>query len=358
MVGVGLFYRQGYFHQRLDSRRLAARVLDRRRLRAPAGRARHRPRRATADRRGRDARARRAHARSGASTSAACRSTCSTPIAQDNHPIDRWITARLYIGDRHTRLAQYARARHRRHARARARWAFDPALVHLNEGHAALSSFERLRELLRRRRRRSTRRWPRCGSETVFTTHTPVPAGNEGYTLGRGRAGARATSSTRSASRATTFYDLGRIVPGDEREPVSHHAAGAAHQPRRQRRVAAPRRGGARHVAAAVAGARRRATCRSATSPTACTPRPGWRSRCRRCSTAISAATGATDSAMRRCGKRIDRDSRRRALGGALRAARAAGRIRARAHRCAIGWRAARRPTTSRRRRASSIPTC
>ena len=26
----------------------------------------------------------------------------------DNHPIDRWITARLYIGDRHTRLAQYA----------------------------------------------------------------------------------------------------------------------------------------------------------------------------------------------------------------------------------------------------------
>ena len=26
----------------------------------------------------------------------------------DNDPIDRWITARLYVGDRHTRLAQYA----------------------------------------------------------------------------------------------------------------------------------------------------------------------------------------------------------------------------------------------------------
>src|SRR5262249_28597278 len=26
----------------------------------------------------------------------------------DNHPIDRWITSRLYVGDRQTRLAQYA----------------------------------------------------------------------------------------------------------------------------------------------------------------------------------------------------------------------------------------------------------
>jgi starch phosphorylase len=99
----------------------------------------------------------------------------------ENHPMDRWITSRLYAADRDTRLAQYAllglggvRALHA--------MGIEPSVLHLNEGHAALaplelaardvalgSSFE---DALAEARRR-----------TVFTTHTPVPAGNESYSV-------------------------------------------------------------------------------------------------------------------------------------------------------------------------------
>jgi starch phosphorylase len=99
----------------------------------------------------------------------------------DNHPIDRWITNRLYIGDRHTRLTQYG-VLGVGGMRALAALGIRPALVHLNEGHAALASFERLRTLI------VAGQAPEAAleavrRETVFTTHTPVAAGNEGYSF-------------------------------------------------------------------------------------------------------------------------------------------------------------------------------
>jgi len=97
----------------------------------------------------------------------------------DNHPIDRWITARLYIGDRHTRLAQYA-VLGVGGMRALAAMGIQPALVHLNEGHAALGVFERLAPLLAGGMR-VEEAVARVRARTVFTTHTPVSAGNEAY---------------------------------------------------------------------------------------------------------------------------------------------------------------------------------
>ena len=97
----------------------------------------------------------------------------------DNDPIDRWITARLYIGDRHTRLVQYG-VLGVGGTRALSALGIRPSVLHLNEGHAALSSFERLRE-------RIVAGEPPAAAlgavraATVFTTHTPVAAGNEGY---------------------------------------------------------------------------------------------------------------------------------------------------------------------------------
>jgi starch phosphorylase len=97
----------------------------------------------------------------------------------ENDPLQRWITGRLYDGDPQTRLAQYALlgVGGIRALRAMGR---EPAIIHLNEGHAALAPLElgrgadgataALDELVQRAR-----------SRTVFTTHTPVPAGNDTY---------------------------------------------------------------------------------------------------------------------------------------------------------------------------------
>jgi glycogen phosphorylase len=89
----------------------------------------------------------------------------------DNGPLERWITARLYEGDEQIRLAQYVLLG-AGGVRALRALGIDPGVIHLNEGHAALAPFELARELgsLEAARER-----------TVFTTHTPVPAGNDTY---------------------------------------------------------------------------------------------------------------------------------------------------------------------------------
>ena len=97
----------------------------------------------------------------------------------ENAPMERWITGRLYDGDPQTRLAQYALLGVGG-IRALRAMGIEPGLIHLNEGHAALAPLELgragadaaggLEGLLARARAR-----------TVFTTHTPVPAGNDAY---------------------------------------------------------------------------------------------------------------------------------------------------------------------------------
>ena len=135
-----------------------------------------------------------------------------------NHPIDRWITARLYVGDRQTRLAQYA-VLGIGGVRALAAMGVEPGVYHLNEGHAAFGAIERLRQSFASggsfdRALEDIRR------RTIFTTHTPVAAGNEGYAegeleplLGRFMEGAGVARQS--------FFDLGRIAPGGRSEPVS-----------------------------------------------------------------------------------------------------------------------------------------
>lgn len=137
---------------------------------------------------------------------------------EDNHPIDRWITDRLYIGDRHTRLAQYA-VLGIGGVRALDALGIRPWLIHLNEGHAALSAFERVRRLVEAGQPLEAA-IANVQRETIFTTHTPVAAGNEGYSreelepvlsdfidqLGIGR---------------DSFYRLGRVNPDNDHEPAN-----------------------------------------------------------------------------------------------------------------------------------------
>jgi starch phosphorylase len=99
----------------------------------------------------------------------------------ENGPCDRTLSARLYAGDRAMRLQQEA-ILGIGGVRALRSLGFDPAIWHLNEGHVAFVTLERIRELLDRGHSfeaacHEVRR------TTIFTTHTPVPAGHDVFSF-------------------------------------------------------------------------------------------------------------------------------------------------------------------------------
>ena len=96
-----------------------------------------------------------------------------------NTPVERFVTGQVYVADRDIRLMQYA-ALGIGGVRALAAIGITPALYHLNEGHSALATLE-----LARTRRDAHATLAQAIAELrpsiVFTTHTPVAAGNESY---------------------------------------------------------------------------------------------------------------------------------------------------------------------------------
>ena len=89
----------------------------------------------------------------------------------------RAVTHRLYGGDRETRLEQEL-VLGIGGVRALTALGFKPTVFHLNEGHAAFTAVERLR-VLTQDGLSDEEALERIRATTVFTTHTPVPAGNE-----------------------------------------------------------------------------------------------------------------------------------------------------------------------------------
>ncbi|ADY26020.1 alpha-glucan phosphorylase [Deinococcus proteolyticus MRP] len=97
----------------------------------------------------------------------------------ENHPDDRLLTSRLYGGDQEMRLKQYMLLGIGGVRALRAAGA--PAEVwHMNEGHAGLLNLERIRERVEQGLDFRTAHELTAGS-TLFTTHTPVPAGNDAF---------------------------------------------------------------------------------------------------------------------------------------------------------------------------------
>jgi starch phosphorylase len=96
-----------------------------------------------------------------------------------NSPADRELTGRLYSSDADVRLAQEIVLGI---GGARLLWALGckPRVWHMNEGHSAFVVLERIREMMVAG---STFEDAQAEVEatTVFTTHTPVPAGNETF---------------------------------------------------------------------------------------------------------------------------------------------------------------------------------
>ena len=99
----------------------------------------------------------------------------------ENTPADRKLTARLYWSDIDLRVAQEVMLG-LGGVRALRAMGYDPSVWHMNEGHAAFLTLERIRELIA-----SGLTFEKAVAKTrkgnVFTTHTPVPAGNDEFPL-------------------------------------------------------------------------------------------------------------------------------------------------------------------------------
>lgn len=99
-----------------------------------------------------------------------------------NQPDDRQITGQLYGGDKEMRLKQEILLGIGG-ARALEALNLHPTIVHMNEGHAAFAGVERLRQLMRERGVGFAEAMEIVQSSSVFTTHTPVPAGHDVFGL-------------------------------------------------------------------------------------------------------------------------------------------------------------------------------
>ena len=98
---------------------------------------------------------------------------------EENAPWDRELSARLYGGDRETRVQQEI-VLGIGGVRALKALGADPSVFHLNEGHAAFVVLQRIRELLEHGTTFDDA-LDQIRQTTIFTTHTPVPAGHDAF---------------------------------------------------------------------------------------------------------------------------------------------------------------------------------
>ena len=96
-----------------------------------------------------------------------------------NAPADRELSARLYGGDRDMRISQEL-VLGIGGVRALRALGISPAAWHINEGHAAFLNLERCRELVVKGLSFNEAR-EAVAANSLFTTHTPVPAGNDTF---------------------------------------------------------------------------------------------------------------------------------------------------------------------------------
>jgi starch phosphorylase len=217
MVGVGLLYRTGYFHQRIDVTGYQHEYwLDADPERLPCARVR-----------GPD----------GQPLTVRVPVNDEDLVAQvwrvdvgrvplylldtdrpENSAVGRWVTSRLYESNRSIRLAQYA-VLGIGGVRALRAMGIQPAVYHLNEGHPVLGVFD----LFAQARAGAPAgnpdedAWRQVREKVVFTTHTPVAAGNETYSRGEvlpilGRIADQFGDRER-------FLSLGRIDPANADQP-------------------------------------------------------------------------------------------------------------------------------------------
>ena len=216
LVGVGLFYGQGYFRQRLDAagwQREEYADVDLARLPLePALGADGHPVMLEIETGDGMLHARVWRAAVGRRTLLLLDSD-----VEDNTPEDRGLTARLYGGDVRVRIRQElllgiggVRALHA--------LGIVPGVLHLNEGHSAFAVLEMARRRIEREGVDFEQAIRRVGRRTVFTTHTPVAAGHDRFEaeLVEEHLGPQREALGISFER---LMSLGRVDPANAGEP-------------------------------------------------------------------------------------------------------------------------------------------
>jgi len=96
-----------------------------------------------------------------------------------NSSQDRQLSARLYVADRELRIKQEI-ILGIGGVRLLRKIGIEPSIWHANEGHVAFMTLERVREEIEKGVS-FTEATRRVQSDTIFTTHTPVPAGHDTF---------------------------------------------------------------------------------------------------------------------------------------------------------------------------------
>lgn len=179
LIGVGLFYRQGYFRQSLDSDSWQHEDYldvntDLLPLEPALGHDR-RPIEVEIEIRGGSLHARVWKVRVGR-----CTLLLLDSDVEQNRPEDRWLTARLYYGDARTRILQELLLGVGG-IRAVQALGVTPGVVHLNEGHSAFALLELIRQRMVAEGFDFHETARRVSRHAVFTTHTPVAAGHDRF---------------------------------------------------------------------------------------------------------------------------------------------------------------------------------
>lgn len=99
-----------------------------------------------------------------------------------NSDEDRRITAELYGGDTEMRIRQEI-VLGIGGVRALKAMGIKPSVYHMNEGHAAFLGMERIRQLMAEDGIEYYHALQVTAASSVFTTHTPVPAGNDAFSV-------------------------------------------------------------------------------------------------------------------------------------------------------------------------------
>jgi starch phosphorylase len=102
---------------------------------------------------------------------------------EGNAPEDRQLTSRLYGGDLRIRIRQELLLGVGG-LRALKALGISPGVLHLNEGHSGFAVLEAIRMRMEEEGISFEAAVPRISREVVFTTHTPVPAGHDRFDAG------------------------------------------------------------------------------------------------------------------------------------------------------------------------------
>ncbi|MGH9704152.1 MAG: alpha-glucan family phosphorylase [Candidatus Acidiferrales bacterium] len=182
LIGIGLFYGQGYFRQRLDrsgwqQEEYIHTDVNQMPMEQAIGTSGE-PVRVQIETRSGSLRAKVWRMKVGR-----CDLLLLDSNVEGNAPEDRELTSRLYGGDGRYRIRQELLLGVGGFRALRA-MGITPGVLHLNEGHSGFAVLEAIRDRIYEEGLGYEEAASRVSGEVVFTTHTPVPAGHDRFSPG------------------------------------------------------------------------------------------------------------------------------------------------------------------------------